>query len=428
MGIGGRGTGGTGPTIISPRPCYTGPSLAPGARRSPSCPRPSPRTSSASSATSRTATRSSSSTTSRRCEAGAWVRARKHVSFDEPFFETVRRRTAVDAVDADRRGARAGRRRAVPVFRPVEAGRRVDHLPRRHRPHAVRAPRLRRRDAVLECRIDRTLRGVVHVGAARRSTANWCRDAAHRRDPRRREPAPAGSEPRQRAARKSPTIGHSASRMRERKKPKCPTARQAQSTRVDASLVDPAVTEQGRHPRRRLRRSRTDRRRSTRRGRRRGTRRGARPPPRSARRPAIRRPLQVPPGIRSAPARPVARDAGRQVLGQAEASSGKVAEGARSPPASRDARGRTSAGGRAARSRANSRCACRPAPAGRSRSPPGASPVTNPPTLWPSDREPRRRISRRQASSMAAQSLLPQVSTVASKPRRRAGRERPMPR
>jgi len=97
------------------------------------------------------------------CEAGAWVRARKHVSFDEPFFETVRdERPAMPSTLIVEALAQAGGVLCLYSGLSKPDGASITYLAGIDHTRFER-PAYAGETIILECRIARALRGVVRL-------------------------------------------------------------------------------------------------------------------------------------------------------------------------------------------------------------------------------------------------------------------------
>ena len=97
------------------------------------------------------------------CEAGAWVRAHKHVSFDEPFFETVgETRPSMPPTLIVEALAQAGGVLCLHSGLSKPDGGSITYLAGIDHTRFER-PAYAGETLSLECRIDRTLRGVVRM-------------------------------------------------------------------------------------------------------------------------------------------------------------------------------------------------------------------------------------------------------------------------
>jgi 3-hydroxyacyl-[acyl-carrier-protein] dehydratase len=97
------------------------------------------------------------------CEAGAWVRARKHVSFDEPFFETVRdERPAMPPTLIVEALAQAGGVLCLYSGLTKPDGASIAYLAGIDHTRFER-PAYAGETLILDCRIARALRGVVRL-------------------------------------------------------------------------------------------------------------------------------------------------------------------------------------------------------------------------------------------------------------------------
>jgi len=97
------------------------------------------------------------------CEAGAWVRARKHVSFDEPFFEAVaNERPSMPPTLIVEALAQAGGVLCLCSGLSKPDGGSITYLAGIDHTRFER-PAYAGDTLALECRIDRALRGVVRM-------------------------------------------------------------------------------------------------------------------------------------------------------------------------------------------------------------------------------------------------------------------------
>jgi len=97
------------------------------------------------------------------CEAGAWVRARKHVSFDEPFFETVLdERPSMPSTLVVEALAQAGGVLCLYSGLSKPDGASITYLAGIDHTRFER-PAYAGETIILECRIARALRGVVKL-------------------------------------------------------------------------------------------------------------------------------------------------------------------------------------------------------------------------------------------------------------------------
>lgn len=97
------------------------------------------------------------------CEAGAWVRARKHVSFDEPYFETVAdARPSMPPTLVVEALAQAGGVLCLCSGLSKPEGGSITYLAGIDHTRFGR-PAYAGDTLALECRIDRALRGVVRM-------------------------------------------------------------------------------------------------------------------------------------------------------------------------------------------------------------------------------------------------------------------------